>query len=360
MASMSRATDQKKTPMTNTRPLSLDSTSLVSLSALGLALIAVSGCIVDSSGDLIGDTASASTCPIWACGTNSAEVNSIPIGELHQLPGKNYGIANAWGASLAGFIGPNGETDYVLDMRHGRLVARKGNTTLTGPGLVDSIIEIEGEDGTVVNVRIDRFRQVQSWTVPAFYVNEYVFTYDDGMVGFDQPICTDAEDASMDSAWAVISSAERYSWETKEVMATGAAGMGWNTIACSGNSLYKMKMTGYEADQQINNNLASTDEERQATLKMFTADYCGTGRSFTEDGTELRWFNASGWADNSGDVPSTFESYWNHTGALCLDTARLGASVIQDIVDECATVDKVLPPCSEYAGAYNWATEVPL
>ena len=171
---------------------------------------------------------------------------------------------------------------------------------------------------------------------------------------------TDASDTTMDSAWAVIASSERYSWTAKSVIASGQPGKRWHTIACDGNSLFKMKMTGYEAGAQHNNPNVSIAAERQATLKMFTGDYCGTGESFTDDGTDLRWYNAASWADNSDGTDTVFEAYWDDTGALCLDNARLGSDEIAAINAECATVGKVLGPCSEYTGSYVWASEVPL
>ena len=341
--------------MIHTRNTTADLPTLV---AATLFALTAAGCDLES--DAIGQRSDASTCPIWACGTNSAEVNDIPIGELHQFPGENHGLANSWGARLAGFRGPGGEDGYTLDMRRGTLRAVKGAITLSGAGLIGSIITIDTGTGDMVDVTVAEFQRVPSWTTSGFWVDQFVFTAVDPQDGIHRSICTDATDTSSASAWAVITSAERYSWADKAVLASGAAGLGWNTIACHGNSLYKMKMTGYEADAQINNPHVSDVEARQTTLKMFTADYCGTGESFTEDGTDLRWYNAAGWADSNDGAITAFEAYWNADGALCLDTPRLGAAQMAAITAECATVGKVLGPCSSFAGPYVWASEVPL
>jgi hypothetical protein len=76
----------------------------------------------------------------------------------------------------------------------------------------------------------------------------------------------------------------------------------------------------------------TTIAERQAMLKMFTADYCGAGRSFTVDGQDLHYGDANHWypgtpsLDHSGGViPSgtgSVEALWDDKGAVCLDEPR--------------------------------------
>jgi ADYC domain len=39
----------------------------------------------------------------------------------------------------------------------------------------------------------------------------------------------------------------------------------------------------------------TTTAQRQAMLKMLTADYCGTGRSFTVDGQALKYGDSGVW-----------------------------------------------------------------
>jgi hypothetical protein len=93
---------------------------------------------------------------------------------------------------------------------------------------------------------------------------------------------------------------------------------------------------------------------------MLTGDYCGTGMSFTEDGTSLYWQNAAGWSSNNLPPSTAFEAYWNGNGARCLDTPRLGMEIKQDIMDECAAAGKPLPPCADVTGPFTWMTEKPL
>ena len=328
--------------------------------SLALALILATNTGCDNGTEVTGGTTQKTTCPIWACGSNSAELNSIPIGELSLLPGQNTGLVNDWGARVVDFIGPAGESGFILDMSHGTLSATDGDITLSGQDLVGSRILIEDTVADeLIDLHISDFREKKSWTTPSFKVDQFLFTSYDAQEDEHQPICSSATSAQDSDAWATIVSRERYSWTDKTVSASDADADGWNTIACAGNALYKMKMVGYEAQPHESNPFATSVEQRQATLKMLTADYCGTGVSFTENGTDLGWFNAAEWADNTHPSNGQFEAYWNHEGALCLDAPRLGAEQLEAIAAECASVGKVLTPCADFDGDYEWATEVP-
>lgn len=330
--------------------------------ALTLALAAVPAC--DASFETHGELSRAVTCPTWECGSNSAEINDLPIGELHLTPGQNTGNVSAWNARIIGFLAPpatpGGSGGYTLHVDGGRFSATKGPTTLTGSALLGSLITIENTgDGTTVDVIIHDHDTILSWTTSPFATDRYVLVSYNPALALYTPVCTDAEDTSADSAWAVLVAGERYSWSDKSVLATAQAGDGWFNIACEGNGLYKMKLMGYDPRPTAANPHQTTAEQRQATLKMVTADYCGTGTSFTETGTSLHWVNQPGWSDNGTPPASTFESFWGPNGALCLDAPRLGMDELQAIEDECASVGKVLPLCDGFAGAYEWVTENP-
>lgn len=51
---------------------------------------------------------------------------------------------------------------------------------------------------------------------------------------------------------------------------------GFVTLACAGEAVAKMKMFNFGPNDLVNGQRAATWQERQATLKMLTADYCGT------------------------------------------------------------------------------------
>ncbi len=94
---------------------------------------------------------------------------------------------------------------------------------------------------------------------------------------------------------------------------------GWAMMACQGHALAKMKFLGYDP----NDAYGSLPEDRQATLRMITADYCGTGQSFTIVGQKLQWIDALGHFLEQ-DLPylGAVEARWTDAGADCLDTPR--------------------------------------
>ena len=82
---------------------------------------------------------------------------------------------------------------------------------------------------------------------------------------------------------------------------------------------------------------------------MITADYCGTGQSYTQNGTALNWENAAGTVVSDATLGAV-EAVWSASGALCLDETRL----------DNAQVACSLPPCSTYGlDDGEWVSYVP-
>lgn len=310
--------------------------------------------------DDIGQSIQATTCPIQECGINSAEINDIPIGELHVVPGQNTGEINQWGAQLMDYLAPDGSEDYVVRFDMGHLMALRGAEMLEGEQLIGSTFRVlNTNNGDEIELYIHDYDRQDSWTSDGFPIERFVFSYYNCATDSYIPSCTDAGSTPDESAWSVLVGGERYSWTDKTAFASGDAARGWFNIACYGNALYKMKFTGYDPQPSLGSTRFTAPEDRQATLKILTADFCGTGTSFTETGTPLYWINAEGWSENAAPPDSISEALWDENGALCLDMPRLGADTMQDIIDECASIGKVLPACADYDGPYLWATYNP-
>jgi hypothetical protein len=148
-------------------------------------------------------------------------------------------------------------------------------------------------------------------------------------------------------------------------------------LACAGAAPAKMHLMrhtsagGWTGIDMFGNsdNLAypTTWQERQAMLKMFTADYCGTGTSFTVDDQPLHYVDWKDWYPNTTALPSItnldmIEAYWDENGAVCLDEPR--PAVVppnttpvsrMDVEQECSKRDppKVLQYCT---GDGGWLT----
>lgn len=91
----------------------------------------------------------------------------------------------------------------------------------------------------------------------------------------------------------------------------------WFNFGCAGRTLAKLRMT-----RKTQGNGTGDWSARQAALKMLSADYCGTGDTFTRTGTRI------GWMDDENLVtyarpPVQLEARWNEHGAYCVDAARL-------------------------------------
>jgi hypothetical protein len=326
---------------------------------LGLTLGLLPSCAVDL--ETIGALGQAEVCPMDECGANSPYmVTGEFVGELHLYAGQSTGQINSHGGQVTGFTAPDGSTDYVVKVEHGRISASRGATILEGAALIGGRIAITNTmDGNMVELRIHNHGQVLSWTTPDFPVDRYVLTNWDPDVQMQMPICTEAVNLEEDAAWSVLVSRELYSWGDKVVLETGNNANGWFNLTCSGNSLYKMKMMGYDPDSTPANPFITGWQHRQATVKMLTADYCGTGTAFTADGTSLHWRNQAGWSHNNVPTSARFEAKWGPNGAVCLNEPRLGMSYMQAIQDECASVGKMLPPCSGFSGPSEWDSHLP-
>ena len=121
----------------------------------------------------------------------------------------------------------------------------------------------------------------------------------------------------------------------------------WITLACAGSAAAKTALLGYGPHGDFDGEgHSATVAQRQATLKMITADYCGTGQSYTVDGTPLAWENAGGTVTPMHEIGES-EAVWTSSGALCLDTPR--------VVDR-DDVSCSLPSCDALGIEGEWMT----
>jgi hypothetical protein len=93
----------------------------------------------------------------------------------------------------------------------------------------------------------------------------------------------------------------------------------------------------------------TTPTEREAGLRSIRADYCGTGKPFTKDGTMIDWEATAGWLWVDGPGEDT-EAIWTDAGAMCLTNPRL---MSLDYINQfCAP-----PPCDDYED--HWSSSGP-
>jgi hypothetical protein len=316
------------------------------LSLRFVALLTVTGCdAADPEGSSsFRDDLPVNNCTTWRCGYNTTEINGKSLQELHL-----GGQANSDGVKLVGFLPPQGVLlNWQLGVEGDALVARGGllgNQTLRGAQLVGSTMLLKLNALLTVPVVIAGYQQVDSWASNGEPVAAYALVYADlAQPLLQRSVCKGTLLDPLQAA-VVILAGERYDLDDKTVIANQS---NWITLACAGSAAAKMSLLGYGPHAQFSD--ASTPAsvgQRQATLKMITADYCGDGVSYTEDGTPLWWENQSGTVVPDGDV-GALEAIWTEHGAVCLDAPR---------VVELGEVGCSLPSCEDFSlDDGEWAT----
>ncbi|MDC0722090.1 ADYC domain-containing protein [Nannocystis bainbridge] len=270
-------------------------------------------------------------CPVWRCGFNSADVNGRAIRELNL-----DGVANSEGLRITGFLAPLGLLgNYRLEVENDALVARNpGGQTLKGAQLIGAtiLVQASGLLSLPVPITVLGYQEVDSWAAGAPKVPTYALLYPDlGALLGVRNVCSGDLLDTLASA-ATVLGGETYDLAAKTVTPNRNR---WLTIACAGSAAAKMRLLGYGPQSS-----ATTPAQRQATLKMVTADYCGEGVSYTQNGTEVHWANAGGTvAPGSTAELGDVEAVWNEDGALCLGSPRVAGTVTDCGLPSCAGRD---------------------
>jgi hypothetical protein len=335
--------------------------------ALWLAAVGLAGCAADPEAALLTTAAKKQeTCPDVGCGDNSPLIGGIlgiGIAELTNPTPLGPGAFNGQGVRIVGMT--RGGTDYRLNVQGYNLRATSdmGLPSLMTTMLVGSRIELETEGGDTYFLYIlDAHEDVTFWIGAPSRVWTYRLGWstspaDEWPADVCPLVAPPHEGWGEAGVEAVFFRGERYDAEARTVIAIGDEAGDWFNIACAGSSIFKMflnRLTEVSRDAAH----PSVKWMRTAMLKMYAADYCGTGKAFTRIGKELRWQNVPAWRTldqtrlgelDELDVPIAYEAMWTDGGALCLDTPRMADEPedvqmwIDDINEEC---EPDLEPCT--------------
>jgi hypothetical protein len=336
--------------------------------AFALPLLLTFAACVDAEDDLATDTQALQPCPkLWGCGENSPVMGPW---EFHELD--TAGATNLEGVRLLGLV--QGNTMYQVHVTGARLWAEDSvGNTLTGTQLTNAYLAVWANDG-LWKIFIKKVSPVATsfttfWVGPATPIETYELTYNHSS-GDPRPLCNAPPERVSGEGnqrmWvrpleAIIYTGDRYNSTDKTVTAASYTAAGtWFNIGCAGSALAKLVLTRH-ATVGSNHIYQSTRAQRQAMLKMYVSDVCGTGTAFTVKGTPLHWENTLGWSALDG-TEWAHESMWNQGGALCLDTHRLGSTYDAEIHQECASVGHSLPACAGLSflpGSYYLSSAVP-
>lgn len=328
-------------------------------------------------------------CGAWQCGANSPVVdNVLAFHDLHL-----QGLPNDAGLSLhRPAMVARGE-EYDLAIENNQIVGRQlRHDELWGNELVGAEILLDTKDASpAYKIRIEKVRMLEFPFPEGVHEQQEVYVFSWSAAATPSGTTTDAGSSApnptftnlcsnppfeffakygqnhnrvrselfgMNPDEALVFSGDRIDANRKLMSET--ADPSWFNVGCAGHALAKLQLTRNTlASRPPLPFLASTHAMRQATLKLLTADYCGTGRAFTVAGQPLGWKGSDAESKGNFDpVPiealNGIEAFWNENGAICLTTPRVEQSdlpiakekfpdVRQDIANECGPS---LPLCS--------------
>lgn len=296
-------------------------TRLAPLCGMALALTA---CVGDPE---LSETSQAASCTKLICGSNSPIIGGLPFYQLDQT-----GTTPAPESGLRIVSFKNGWLPLQLKVQGARLQGRFANfIVLQGNQLVGATLVVEDEEGNEYEINFEARDQTQrywedgddgtlleSWLLtsnPVLYPTRKLRIC---------PIATQSSDPlfSAPAYHALIFRGDRYDAVSGEVIATGEDAGPWFNVACAGDVLSKLLIIRHAEAAQDAGHQTSLGQ-RTAAMKMFSADYCGTGPN-TELGIQLDWANVGGW-NYLDKMPSiaNIEAIWNAGGAVCVNNPRL-------------------------------------
>jgi len=249
--------------------------------------------------------------PGWCtqCGivySNAATINGSDLSDIHLDDASTAGVKVRVGSSNTG-------QTFRLDVEPGTdrfigyVIGNDDEAPITGAAFIGAKVAFEMPGGTFIDLEFTDYQEgIPSWADRGAPITAYRARY----LGPSQAFETLCPATDPENQWFTLIPDEIYA---PEVTASPRS----VTIACVGEAAAKMKLLDFHPQGER----AASTGERQTTLRMITADYCGTGESFTVTGTPVAWRDA----ENRVKPPTgedVMEALWGANGAICLDTPR--------------------------------------
>jgi hypothetical protein len=268
--------------------------------------------------------------------TNGIQVNGLELNGIRTNRLAANGVENnsveRQGIALNGFalngfvlnghaldgLGLNGQSPKGVGLNANRamneLVAiGHDGQVVAGEGFVGATIGAVLSDGKTIDVAITAFER--SATEPDIALYELAYA--------GQSLCADGQKGMfLPGVWD-----ERGAHHDSLTTGEHTASL---TYSCLGGVIAKCARWGY-GPWRVGAAL------HQTCTRMARADYCGTGVSFTRDGTPIDLFDVQGVQQPAGDAEFLFEAGWGENGATCVNRPRYDART--------ASGDAVLPSC---------------
>ncbi len=326
---------------------------IVSFACFGI--VALTGC-AESQEEPVGDSLRSTYYVVsggkWGCKT-CGFTNSPQYGDL-AIDAATYGGSGSLTLpEFSALIDPSGQA-WGVTFDHGQLLATDGTIKLGQDDLLGWTLRAKWPSGDVRDAEIYAFNWVLDWTDAGNALPTYGLAYLNA--GEPENVC---EGMLLDETSVVFLDGERYDTSDGSVIPDQNQIV---STACRGHALAKMALVGYVPyDGQ------TQPEEREATIRMFRADYCGDGTSHTNIGTPVD-FTDDGVghriAFNNDTMSEVLEAYWTDEGAVCVGTPRLVSN--QQLQEQEGGNNEFLPceppRCDEaFGGSVEgvWASMVP-
>jgi hypothetical protein len=300
---------------------------------------ALGGCVVDGVPPpeqevAVGEIGTGGPCPDQGCGENSPVIDALGFHDLSLL-----GLVNKQGFFIHPAKAPSkivkSNVSYDLNVKDNQITAsQNGVTILQGRALEGATITVQ-RLSAIYTLRIREVRKMQYFLAPLDPVETYRLEWakvgddnfknlcggiqlliDEGLGGGNGKVRS-PELMNMEIWEAVVFEGDRIDTATKTMSKTATDS--WFNIGCATSTPAKLLLTHHTIHSQVLP-MARAWEQRQAQLKLWVADYCGTGTSFTVARQKLVWKSA---AVPYHSPPWKLEARWNENGAMCLNNPRM-------------------------------------
>jgi len=303
------------------------------------------------------------------CPTNSPVVATFPFIDMPF----NREWTNTQGFSIKAFL--IGGVDHEFRVTAGHIKGMGRGGPVTGPALEGAQLWLRRGTAAEYVLRINHVTPVKMWArIPSIppvspipqteaYEIDWAEVFDGQPVNDWKNVCAEArrppgDDVELLGAPNTVTfvfEGERIDARAKRIYDFDTR---WFNLGCAGHTLAKMYLMGHvAAAAAAAPGYVTTIDERQTIMKMFAADYCGTGYAFTVPGMPLGWQDDKRWAHYVPPITGfQVEARWTPTGAACLNAPRAEANGTADtaamwphgiraeITARCP--DKVLPVCT--------------
>lgn len=280
----------------------------------------------------LGEVTQAENCGQNVCGSNSPLLGSHEAAEVHQSSVAGGHLENQSGVRLVEFRDPaDNPARYQVDGKGELFILdMAGSVTHKGAAVVGATFMLRHvASNTDYELVIVGYHQTLTYWIGAIeFLPSYTMEYTENGLPSPRNLCPgpydrdpDTNDLYPHSLDVILSTGERYDFDTRDIFDIGAAASnGWTNIACVGDGPSKMLLYRHRPETAANDPHWSSPDQRQALLRMWAADYCGTGTTFTRQGEPLTWRDRFDWMT---EAPWTsVEAVWTPDGAACLSSPR--------------------------------------